>query len=344
MNPAKAYAHLFSPLGGDEADNYRAPGQITFLRSEHVALEAEKLRETSARYAFVGVPFDEGNIGKPGSEEGPREFRLASQEYFPYWFEYQVDLNGSSVDCGDVQMPKVNPELSRQRIYKAVREILAAGLTPIICGGDRSLSIPATQALSDHIGADKKMGYLHFGAHLDLADTWAGESNLSTCALSRITELPNLASDNVSHVGARNSLNPKDWIDLARERGIRFFPMFELLERGVDDVAAEAIGRAWDGADAQYVSFNFNVMDASMAPGVTAAEPGGIESREMMRIAGLLGARGGVSVIEISELCPIFDVSGTTSRLAVCVVLRILAALAQSRGEQVDQAIKRPSG
>jgi arginase family enzyme len=27
------------------------------------------------------VPFDEGNVGKPGSEDGPREFRIASQEY-----------------------------------------------------------------------------------------------------------------------------------------------------------------------------------------------------------------------------------------------------------------------
>ena len=41
MNPAKAYAHLFSPLGGAEASNYRAPGQITFLRSEHVPLDTE---------------------------------------------------------------------------------------------------------------------------------------------------------------------------------------------------------------------------------------------------------------------------------------------------------------
>lgn len=343
MNPAKAYAHLFSPQGGDEADNYRAPGQITFLRSDHVALNTEKLREAGVRYAFIGVPFDEGNVGRPGSEEGPREFRLASQEYFPYWFEYQVDLFGSSVDCGDVQMPKVNPGLSRERIYKAVREILAAGITPVICGGDRSISIPATQALSDHIGTDKKMGYLHFGANLDLADSWAGERNVSTCALARISELPNLAGENIAHVGARNSLNPKDWIDLAKQRDIRFFPMFELFERGVDTAAEEAIGRAWDGTDAQYLSFNFNVMDASMAPGVTASEPGGLESREMMRIAGALGERGGVSVIEVSELCPIFDVSGTTSRLAVCVVLRILAAIARSRGELVDQGIKRPS-
>ena len=343
MNPAKAYAHLFSPRGGDEADNYRAPGQITFLRSKHIALDTEKLRDAGARYAFLGVPFDEGNIGKPGSEEGPREFRLASQEYFPYWFEFKVDLEGSSVDCGDVQMPKVNPALSRERIYKAVREILAAGLTPIICGGDRSISIPATRALSDHIGAEAKMGYLHFGAHLDLADTWAGESNVSTCVLARITELPNLAGENVGHIGARNSLNPKDWIDLARDRAIRFHPMFELLERGVDTAAAEAIARVWEGTDAQYLSFNLNVMDASMAPGVTATEPGGIESREMMRIAGLLGARGGVSVIDISELCPIYDVSGTTSRLAVCVILRIMASIAQSRGELVDQSLRRPA-
>jgi agmatinase len=342
MNPAKTYAHLFSPLGGDEAENYRAPGQITFLRSEHVPLDAEKLRASGTRFAFVGVPFDEGNIGKPGSEEGPREFRLASQEYFPYWFEYQVDLYGSSVDCGDVQMPKVNPELSRQRIYQAVRTVLEAGLTPIICGGDRSIAIPATRALSDHIGAQKKMGYLHFGANLDLADTWAGERNVSTCALARITELPNLAGENVAHIGARNSLNPKDWIDLARERGIRFYPIFEVFERGVDTVIEEATGRVWHSTDAQYLSFNFNVMDASTAPGVTSAEPGGLESREMMRIADVLGHQGGVGVIEISELCPIFDVSGTTSRLAVCVVLRILAAMAQSRGEQVDPGLKRP--
>jgi agmatinase len=336
MNPAKSYAHLFSPLGGDDADNYRAPGQITFLRSEHVALNTEKLRASGARYAFLGVPFDEGNVGKPGSEEGPREFRLASQEYFPYWFEYQVDLHASAVDCGDVQMPKVNPELSRQRIYLAVREVLAAGMTPILCGGDRSLSIAATKALSDHIGEGQKMGYLHFGANLDLADSWAGERNVSTCALARISELPNLAGANISHLG-------KDWIDLAEERGIRFFPMFELFERGIDTVAEEAIDGVWNGTDAQYLSFNFNVMDASMAPGVTAAEPGGLESREMMRIAGALGRRGGVSVIEVSELCPIFDVSGTTSRLAVCVVLRTLAAMAQSRGETVDQKIKRPA-
>ncbi|MGH6934305.1 MAG: agmatinase family protein [Dongiaceae bacterium] len=341
MNPAKSYAHLFSPLGGDDADNYRAPGQITFLRAPHVPMETAALKKCGARYAFVGVPFDEGNVGKPGSEDGPREFRIASQEYFSYWFEFGVDLHGVAVDCGDVQMPKVSPETAHAKLYRAVRTVLAAGLIPIVVGGDRSISISVARALSDHIGGKKKMGCLHFGAHLDMAESWAGERMVSTCTLARITELPNLAAANVAHIGARNSMNPKDYIDLAKARGIRFYPMFEVLDRGIDTVAADAINKVWKGTDAQYLSFNFNVMDASDAPGVTAAEPGGLESREMMRVADALGKRKNVSVIDVTELCPVFDVSGTTARLAVCMVLRIMAAQAKARGELLDPKIRR---
>ena len=341
MNPAKAYSHLFSPLGGEGGENYRAPGQLTFLRSPHVPLETDALRSHGARYAFVGVPFDEGNIGKPGSEDGPREFRIASQEYLSYWFEFGVDLDGMAVDCGDVPMPKVNPDSARERIYRAVTTVLKAGVTPIIVGGDRSISIQAARTLSDHIGAGKKMGCLHFGAHLDLAESWAGEKLLSTCALARITELLNLAAANVAHIGARNSMNPKDYIDLAKARNLRFYPMFEIYERGIDAVATEAVSKVWDGTDAQYLSFNFNVMDASAAPGVTATEPGGLESREMIRVADILGERKTVSVIDVTELAPIYDVSGTTSRLAVCTVLRLMAAMARARGELVDPSLRR---
>jgi agmatinase len=341
MNPAKSYAHLFSPLGGEGGENYRAPGQLTFLRAQHVPLETKALKEHGARFAFVGVPFDEGNVGKPGSEDGPREFRIASQEYLSYWFEFGVDLNGMAVDCGDVPMPKVNPDSARERIYRAITTVLAAGVTPIVVGGDRSISIQCARALSDHIGANKKLGCLHFGAHLDLAESWAGERLLSTCALARITELPNLAAENVAHIGARNSMNPKDYIDLAKERKLRFYPIFEIFDRGVESVTREAVQRVWKGTDAQYLSFNFNVMDASAAPGVTATEPGGLESREMIRIADIIGEQKSVSLIDITELAPVYDVSGTTSRLAVCTVLRLMAAMAKARGELVDPKLRR---
>jgi len=340
MNPAKSYEHIFSPLGGKDA-SFGSPGIITFLRAPHIPLEAEAMKAAGARFAFLGVPYEEGNIGKPGSVEGPRDIRFMSHEYFPYWFEYKVDLQEDCIDCGDVRIPKVDPETTFKHIYKAVREILSAGLIPVLCGGDHSITIPASQALSDHLGEGKSIGYLQLGAHLNMADSWAGEKNTSVSSMARVTELPNVAAKNVAHIGIRNSMNPKDWIDLADARGIKFFPMNEVLDRGVEAVTRDAADRVWNGTDAQYVSIDMNVMDASAAPGVTSPEPGGLEAREIMLINEILGERGTIGLIDLTELCPVVDVNAITTKLAACAVLRLMAVIAQAKGETVDQNIKR---
>jgi agmatinase len=342
MNPAKSYEHLFSPLDkGDEA--FGSPGVISFLRAPHIEMKLEAMKASGARFAFLGVPFEEGNIGKPGSVEGPRDMRFMSHEYFPYWFEYEVDINGHFVDVGDVRIPKVDPKTSLSRIYKAVRAILEAGLVPVLCGGDHSITIPATRALSDHLGKGKSIGYLQLGAHLRMADEWAGERESSASVLARVTELPNVKAANVAQVGMRNSMNPKDWCDLAKERGVNIFTMNEIVDNGIDGVIAKAADKVWKGTDAQYISVDMNVLDASAAPGVTAPEPGGLDAREMMRVANHLGARSTASVIDLTELCPVVDTNGITTKLGACFLLRLVAALARARGERVDQSLRRPS-
>ena len=340
MNPAKSYEHIFSPLGGAD-QSFSAPGIITFLRAPHVALEAEAMRASGAKFAFLGVPYEEGNVGKPGSVEGPRDIRFMSHEYFPYWFEYQVDLNDDFIDCGDARIPKVDPETAHQHIYKSVREILKAGLIPVLCGGDHSITIPASKALSDHMGESKKIGYLQLGAHLNMAESWAGEANTSVSSMARVSELPNVSTSNISHIGVRNSMNPKDWFDLAHSRQIKYFSMNDLLERGISSVVNEAADRVWNGTDTQYISIDMNVMDASAAPGVTSPEPGGIDAREMMLINEILGERGNIGLIDLTELCPVVDVNAITTKLAACAVLRLIAVLAKTKGETVSSEIKR---
>jgi agmatinase len=61
----------------------------------------------------------------------------------------------------------------------------------------------------------------------------------------------------------------------------------------------------------------------------------------MMRIAEIIGKKKSVTVIDVSELCPVFDGSGTAARLAVCVVTRIMAARAKARGEEIEASIRR---
>ena len=113
--------------------------------------------------------------------------------------------------------------------------------------------------------------------------------------------------------------------------------MREVLDRGIAPVV-EAENKDNTAAISR---INMNVMDASAAPGVTAPEPGGLESREVMQLATLLGEKGTPSVIEISELSPVYDVSDTTSKLAACIILRLMAANCKERGEIVEQSIRR---
>jgi arginase family enzyme len=61
-----------------------------------------------------------------------------------------------------------------------------------------------------------------------------------------------------------------------------------------------------------------------------------------MRVASKISERGGLSVIDVTELCPMFDVSGSTSRMACCVVMRIMAGIALKHGKTLDESLRRP--
>ncbi len=77
----------------------------------------------------LGVPWDQGHTVRAGTSSGPAGIRDASTQYFPYMFEYDIDILSffRVVDCGDVSMPKVNPAVARERIYEAVRAVTDAG-------------------------------------------------------------------------------------------------------------------------------------------------------------------------------------------------------------------------
>ena len=122
MNASAEHNHLFSPLEGEDTDH---SSHISFMGAPFVPVDSDDLSSNKAPYVFIGAPFDEGNVGKPGCEDGAREFRVASLGIPSYWFEFNVDLKGEVVDAGDVSMPRVNPDVARERIYNAVRKVLA---------------------------------------------------------------------------------------------------------------------------------------------------------------------------------------------------------------------------
>lgn len=302
-------------------------GVVSVLGAPHVP--TGELADSGAKAAFLGFPFDGANcaIERPGSANGPRGLRIASNMTFPWSFEWDVDLFEAYglVDCGDSPLAIGNVVRTHELVQAEIRTILAAGAIPIAIGGDHSLCIPGARALSEHLGPGKRMGYLQIDAHLDAGEEMGGERQTNCSGLVRAAELPNLSVDNMAIVGVRGTINVREWWDAVRRRGIPVYPMSVVHERGVEAVMTEALDRVWDGVDGVYVTFDTDSIDAAFAPGTTGPEPGGFTAAEIIRAAKMIGERG-LTAVDNVELCPVYDPSGATARLVWEVVAQMLYA------------------
>src|SRR5579871_5595907 len=97
---------MFAGSGKQRQFGAMAHGIISMLGSPHFT--PEEVATSGAKVAFLGVPYDGANvcIGRPGSALGPQGLRIASQEYFSWSFEWDIDLREAYglVDCGDTRI------------------------------------------------------------------------------------------------------------------------------------------------------------------------------------------------------------------------------------------------
>ena len=305
-------------------------GVISMLGAPHVP--TSQLKGYGAKAAFLGFPFDGANaaIERPGSANGPRGLRIASNMTFPWSFEWDIDLfrTYNLVDCGDSPLAIGNAVRTHQLVQKEIAAILEAGAIPMIIGGDHSVCVPGTRALSEHLGPHKKMGYVHLDAHLDAGEDIGGEYQTNCSGLVRAADLPNVSKENIVAICARGTINVPDWWEAVKRREINVYTMKDIRSRPFEDVLSEALDKAWDGVDGVYVSFDCDVIDSAYAPGTTGPEPGGFTGPEIIRIGQMIGERG-ISAVDNVELAPIYDPSNITARLVWEVLTQMLYAHAK---------------
>jgi agmatinase len=107
--------------------------------------------------------------------------------------------------------------------------------------------------------------------------------------------------------------------------------MVEIVERGAEDVVADAIAEALDGPDWVYLSVDIDVVDPGMAPGTGTPEPGGILAREMLRAVRQVAGSVDLAGMDVVEVSPPYDQSEVTAMLAHRIVLEAISALASRR-------------
>lgn len=295
-------------------------GIPTFLMAPLVPPVEGKLREHGAKAAILGVPWEHTNPCSPGSSLGPRSLRaMSAEQYQGYLFEYDLDIidKYKLVDCGDICIVPGNFEKTHDRVVECSLEILRAEAFPILVGGDDTLLMPGTAALSKVTKG--KIGFIKFDTHMD---------NSEEFYMGRVVRLPNLDPKNAVIVGPRGGGNLKSWVEFNRKYGITLYSMGEVIERGIKEITEEALKIAWDGTEAVYLNFDIDVMDQAYAPGTSIPEPYGLNVREMVDAAKILG-KTGINMLDIAELCPANDLHNITARLVCYLIFHILGSAAR---------------
>ena len=275
-------------------------------------------------FAVIGVPFDTGATFRVGARFGPEAIRSISSLLKPYNPCFDIDPfdHLAGVDCGDLQVVPGFTEESYREIHRGLLQIVQAGVVPILLGGDHSVTLPELRAIKE---VHRAVALVHFDAHYDTADHYFGHRYTHGTPFRRAVEEGLVDPNHSIQVGMRGSLYGPEDREASRSLGFDVITGEEVDELGLSQVSTRIRERV--GAWPAFVSFDIDVVDPAYAPGTGTMEPGGMTSREALRLVrGLAGLK--LIGFDLVEVLPSYDPSNITALLAAGIVSEYIALLA----------------
>ncbi len=283
-----------------------------------------------ADVAILGAPFDFGTQFRPGARFGPRAVREASTLFSfghagAYDHEDDATYLGPDVrivDLGDADIVHTDTEKSHANIEAGVRAIVNAGALPVVIGGDHSVNIPCIRAFD----GQGPIHILQIDAHLDFVDERHGVRHGHGNPMRRAAEKDYVTG--LTQLGIRNvSSTAKEGYDAARKMGADILSVRQVRALGPEGVLARI------PKDARlYVTIDIDGFCPSIAPGTGTPSHGGFLYYEVLEILQGVANAHDIVGIDLVEVAPDYDPTGSTAILAAQILLNFLGFIFHARG------------
>ena len=109
-----------------------------------------------------------------------------------------------------------------------------------------------------------------------------------------------------------------------RDSRIHVFTMKDIDRAGIASIMEQAIGLAGRDDAGLHVSFDLDVCDPSIAPGVGTPVKGGLDYREAHMVMEMLADSGRLLALDMVEVNPTLDIRNNTAELGTELVLSAL--------------------
>ena len=229
-----------------------------------------------------------------GTKNGPKEIIKAS---------HQVELYDEELKCEPfkkIGIKTLKPFKINKKINKAINQIaeinqkiLDNKLFPITLGGEHSIT---PGCIKPFVKKYKKLTLLHFDAHADLRESYAGEKYSHASAIKRCIDHKNVS---VVSFGIRN---------ISAEE----IPTLKKNKKRINIYWAKD-KKKWDlnkfkkqikNKDV-YITFDVDGLDSSIMPATGTPEPGGIFWDEALEIIKIACKSSRIVGADVNELAPI---------------------------------------
>ena len=293
-------------------------GVSTFAKRELVT----DWSQINAEVAVLGAPFDFGTQWRAGARFGPRGIREASTLFsFGHSgaYDHEDDVTYLTedvkiVDIGDADIIHTDTIKSHKNIEKGVRSILKAGALPVVLGGDHSVNIPCVNAFSN----SGPIHILQIDAHLDFVDERHGVKYGHGNPMRRAAEKNYVTG--LTQVGIRNvSSTSKEGYEDAKAMNSDILSVRQTRKIGPKNL----VGRIPKDSNV-YVTIDIDAFCPSIAPGTGTPSHGGFLYYEVLEILQHLSKQNKVVGIDLVEVAPDYDHSGSTTILAAQILLNFL--------------------
>ena len=211
-----------------------------------------------------------------------------------------------------------------EQVYNEVLKTIDDGNFPLTIGGDHSLVIASALA---SINRNKSLGIIWIDAHGDFNtfDTTI-TGNIHGLPLAAITgyekkELVYFHNgnhykyENTVIVGGRD-IDPLE-IENIKDAGVTVFTTEDIKKNGMDKIMDEAIKIACNGTLGVHISYDLDVIDPEIAPGVSVPAKDGINLDEAyLAVDTILKNKDKLKSLDLVEYNPLRDVNDKTKNIA----------------------------
>ena len=229
-----------------------------------------------------------------GTKNGPKEIIKAS---------HQVELYDEELKCEPykkIGIKTLKPSKIDKNINKTInqigeinKKILNSNLFPITLGGEHSIT---PGCIMPFVKKYKKLTLLHFDAHADLRESYAGEKFSHASAIKRCMDYNNVS---VVSFGIRNI--SADEIPILNKNKKRINIYWAKDKKNWDLKKFKNLIKNKD----VYITFDVDGLDSSIMPATGTPEPGGIFWDEALEIIRIACKNSRIVGADVNELAPI---------------------------------------